>query len=259
MTVQSIIEFAIGLILLVLIHELGHFGMARLCKIGVDEFGIGIPPRMLTLFEAGGTKFSLNWLPFGGFVRLKGENDPNVPGGFASANPWARIAVLLAGPFANLFAAVVMMIIITGIIGVPDKILIEDVVPNSPAEQAGFVPGDVILSANGREVHQSDELHDIIYSNLCQPITVAYLRGEEVTSVVIIPRVNPPEGEGAVGISMSNPYRPISPFRAIPLGISATYDQINHLAQFFGQLVSGKVSLAQARPVGIVGMTHCVS
>jgi regulator of sigma E protease len=107
MTVQFVIEFALGLIFLVLIHELGHFSMARLCKIGVDEFGIGIPPRMLTMFEAGGTKFSLNWLPFGGFVRLKGENDPTVPGGFAAANPWARLAVLLAGPFANLGAAVV--------------------------------------------------------------------------------------------------------------------------------------------------------
>jgi regulator of sigma E protease len=89
-----------------------------------------------------------------------------------------------------------MMILITAIIGVPDKIVIENVLPNSPAAQAGFLPGDVIVSANGRDVHQSDELHDIIYGNLGQPITVAYLRGEDVSSVVIIPRANPPEGEG---------------------------------------------------------------
>src|SRR4030065_575328 len=119
MTLQFVVEFALGLILLVFIHELGHFAVARICKIGVDEFGIGIPPRLVTLFESGGTKFSLNWLLFGGFVRLKGENDPTVPGGLAASKPWVRLSVLFAGPLANLLVGVILYALIFSKIGMP--------------------------------------------------------------------------------------------------------------------------------------------
>ena len=87
----------------VLIHEFGHFIAARLSGIEVEEFGIGLPtPGALTLFTWKGTRFTLNWLPLGGFVRPKGENDPNIPGGLAAASPWKRLFVLFAGPFMNL-------------------------------------------------------------------------------------------------------------------------------------------------------------
>ena len=98
----GIIELAAALGALIIIHEFGHFIVSRLFKIEVEEFGIGFPPRMLTLFKAAGTKFTLNWIPLGGFVRPKGENDPEVPGGLAAASPWIRLAVLLAGPLSNL-------------------------------------------------------------------------------------------------------------------------------------------------------------
>ena len=98
---------------MVLIHEFGHFIVARLCKIEVEEFGIGLPtPGALTLFTWQGTRFTLNWLPLGGFVRPKGENDPNIPGGLAAASPWKRLAVMFAGPFMNLFTAVLIYSII---------------------------------------------------------------------------------------------------------------------------------------------------
>ena len=93
MTIEFIIEFAIGLILLIFIHEFGHFIACRLLGIEVEEFGFGFPPRALTLFEAGGTKFTLNWLPLGGFVRPKGETDPDIKGGMAAASPLKRIAM----------------------------------------------------------------------------------------------------------------------------------------------------------------------
>ena len=105
MTIQLIIEFIIALAMLIFVHELGHFIICKLLKIEVEEFGFGYPPRALTIFERGGTKFTLNWLPFGGFVRPKGENDPSIAGGMAAASPWKRIAVLLAGPTMNLLTA----------------------------------------------------------------------------------------------------------------------------------------------------------
>src|SRR5258707_13535055 len=86
----------------VLVHEFGHFVVARFLKVEVEEFGIGPPPRIPTLFSWKGTDFTLNWLPIGGFVRPKGENDPNIPGGLAASSPWTRLGVLFAGPTMNL-------------------------------------------------------------------------------------------------------------------------------------------------------------
>src|SRR5512135_3720966 len=99
----QLFQFIVGLFALILLHEFGNFIVARLLKVEIEEFGIGFPPRMAKLFEAGGTQFTINWIPLGGFVRPKGENDPSVPGGLAAASPWVRLGVLLAGPVMNLF------------------------------------------------------------------------------------------------------------------------------------------------------------
>src|SRR5512147_42426 len=105
----------------VLIHEFGHFIAARISGIEVEEFGIGLPtPGALTLFTWKGTRFTLNWLPLGGFVRPKGENDPKVPGGLASASPWKRLFVLFAGPLMNLLTALLIYTFISNQAGIPD-------------------------------------------------------------------------------------------------------------------------------------------
>jgi len=131
----------------VLIHELGHFVAARLLKVDVEEFGIGLPPRALTLFRWKGTAFTLNWLPLGGFVRPKGENDPSVEGGLAASNPWVRLGVLFAGSFMNLLAGVLVNSMLFAQMGVPDmtSVMLYEVSPNSPAEQAGLQAEDLIL------------------------------------------------------------------------------------------------------------------
>jgi regulator of sigma E protease len=88
---------------MIFVHELGHFIAARWAKIEVEEFGFGLPSyKLATLFKWQGTEFTIHALPLGGFIRPKGENDPNVPGGLASASPWKRLVVLFAGPLMNL-------------------------------------------------------------------------------------------------------------------------------------------------------------
>ena len=104
---------------MILVHELGHFTAARLLRIDVEEFGFGIPPRMLTLFTWKGTKFTLNWIPLGGFNRFKGEDDPTLRGGLAAASPWKRIIVLLAGAAMNLLTALVAYSFLFSQIGIP--------------------------------------------------------------------------------------------------------------------------------------------
>src|SRR5512139_2779013 len=103
---MQLIVFILGLAALIFIHELGHVIPARLLNVEVEEFGIDFPPRLTKLFEHKGTVFTLNWIPLGGFVRPKGENDPSVPGGLAAASPWVRLGVLVAGPMMNLLTGV---------------------------------------------------------------------------------------------------------------------------------------------------------
>ena len=88
---MELLQFIAGLAVLIFVHELGHFLAARLFKVNVEEFGIGFPPRLVKLFEHQGTEYTLNWIPLGGFVRMSGENDPEVPGGFGSASPICQV------------------------------------------------------------------------------------------------------------------------------------------------------------------------
>ncbi|MGB9639805.1 MAG: site-2 protease family protein, partial [Anaerolineales bacterium] len=107
----QLLTFIGGIALLIILHEFGHFLAAKLLKVDVEEFGIGFPPRILKLFTAGGTEFTLNWIPLGGFVRIKGENDPDVPGGLAAANPWIRFAVISAGPITNILIGIILSVL----------------------------------------------------------------------------------------------------------------------------------------------------
>lgn len=152
----TVLYFFAALYPLVLVHELGHFLVAKLNRIRVDEFGLGFPPRALKLFSAGGTDYTLNWLPLGGFVRLHGEDDPTVPGAFAAARPGARAAVLLAGPFANFALTVVLLGVVGAVWGVeqavrPDAVVrIGGVEDGSPAAAAGLAVGDLVVAIDGR-------------------------------------------------------------------------------------------------------------
>lgn len=256
MNIQTILEFIVALAVLIILHELGHFFMAKLMKIDVEEFGIGYPPRIVTLFSAGGTKFSLNWLPFGGFCRMKGESDPNVPGGFMTASPWKRIAVLVAGPMMNLLAAVLMYAVIISMIGMPkiDQVEVKEVATGSPAEVAGLQAGDIILKLNETVINSTEALSTAVAENIGQEISLLLKRDTGEETVRLVPRVNPPEGEGAMGIVMGNPVERVSVVSTIPSGIVATYEHGKALLNFIGQLIRGQANTEEARLVGFKGM-----
>ncbi|MFL7891317.1 MAG: M50 family metallopeptidase [Anaerolineales bacterium] len=252
----QIAELAIGLAALIIIHEFGHFAAARLFKIPVEEFGIGFPPRLATLFTAGGTKFTLNWLPIGGFVRPKGENDPDIPDGLAAANPWKRLGVLIAGPMMNLLVGVVLYAMIINRLGtpVPDQVQVVEVVPGSPAEQVGLLPGDLIVQVNDVEIDGTQSIHDAIYNNLGETTQITYSRDGELTTVSLVPRPDPPEGEGAIGIVMSNPTEPVSVVAALPAGLGAVYQHSEALLTFPVKIIRGEMDPSEGRLLGFKGM-----
>ncbi|HSB64928.1 MAG TPA: M50 family metallopeptidase, partial [Anaerolineales bacterium] len=257
MTIELIIEFAIALSIIVFLHEFGHFVACKAVGVEVEEFGFGYPPRALTMFTWRGTKFTLNWLPFGGFNRPKGEGDPNTPGSLAAAGPWKRIAIFLAGPIMSILTAVVLFIAIYGILGsLPDRnrVQLVEISPNSPAFVAGLQAGDILVSVDGVSVHSLDAVRPIIYSHLGQPLLFVYERNNVTHEVTITPLANP-GAAGAVGIYMNYPMKSFSIWGAVPESFRSLYDYMRELVSAIGQMIQGQSSATTgSRLVGIKGM-----
>jgi len=258
-----ILEFIIGLALLIIIHESGHFLACRLFKIPVDEFGLGFPPRVATLFEWGGTKFTLNAIPLGGFVRPRGESDLTVTDGLLASNPWKRIAVYFAGPFMNVLAAIVLYTIIFMRLGMSDPqrldvVMINVVEPGSPAEQAGLQVGDILLKAQDVSITGNDTLREIVYQNLGKPIKIEYQRGDTIANTLLTPRANPPENQGPIGIQMGPPTIPVNVFKALPAGMVATYQHGEALLTLLTHFVEGK-NTSEGQLLGFKGMVDTYS
>lgn len=204
---SSMEYFAIVPILafLIVIHELGHFFAARSVGVKVEEFGIGLPPRVKG-WKRNGVLWSLNALPIGGFVRVKGEdaNDRD-PGSLHNVSAWARGWFLLAGPLMNLAAAVVISILLVATTGMQiSRPFINSVENESPAQMAGWQPGDRIVSINGESIDSTTQAIDIVNANKGDQTIVVIQRGGETIETNLTPRENPPEGQGSTGITFGD-------------------------------------------------------
>ncbi len=189
-----------------LVHEIGHFWAARWMKVRIEEFGIGYPPRILSLGRRNGVEYTLNWIPLGGFVRLAGEDDPGVENGLGSKKPGQRATVLVAGAFMNLLLA---LILFTGLAMygelqvVSDQVGVYWVEPGSPAERAGVQAGDLFVEINGRAVTDQEDIAIETILNRGYTITLLLQRDGQRVSTSLVPRKEPPPGEGAMGIRMA--------------------------------------------------------
>jgi len=241
----------------VLIHEFGHFVAARLLKVDVEEFGIGLPPRALKLFNWKGTDFTLNWLPLGGFVRPKGENDPNVKGGLAASTPWVRLGVLVAGSTMNLLAGLVVNTILFTQVGVPDtsRVMLYEVTEDSPAAQAGLQADDMILAIDGEQITGDEQFRSLIQSHLDQPMQITVQRGNETVEVTATPLSSRPAEEGALGILPGPPMVPAESFiQAIPYGSMYTYAQMRQIVSLPVMLIRDQLSPEEGRFIGLKGI-----
>lgn len=270
-SVLNILAFIFMLVVLVFVHELGHFITALRMGIKVEEFGIGFPPRALTLFERNGVKYTLNWLPLGGFVRFGGEDDSVYGvGSLAQAPPWRKIPVMAAGPLMNLFLAILIFAAIFTFNGVPtptNKQLIGEVYSSSPAAAAGFAAGDLLVSLNGQPVVDRDSISTIATANVGKPIPAVIERnGAEQTLTVTPGPWTTPTGEkrqAGLGISYAAQVenKPTNPLHALWLGITFSLGALGQMISYFGDLIGGLFtggSQAQgglAGPIGIARVT----
>jgi regulator of sigma E protease len=237
----NILLFVFSIAALIIVHELGHFVVCRWLKVEVEEFGLGFPPRARTLFAWRGTLFSLNWIPLGGFVRPRGENNPAIPGGLAASSPWVRIAVYLAGPAANILAAAALFSLLFYQLGAPilDRVQVLLVSPGSPAAAAGLLPGDELIALVGARPGQEIEL------------TVLRSGSRLVFPVVPLPNE---EGVGKIGINIGHPRVPITVGESLAGGGEAVRQQIIAILTLPGRLLAGTASPEEGRLVGYKGM-----
>ena len=189
---------------LVVIHELGHFAVAKFFGVRVNEFGVGFPPKLFG-WRKGETEYTFNAVPLGGFVRLEGEEEATDPRSLASKSPAVRAAILGAGSFMNAVLAVAIFAVLFMIpndVTVGD-VVVKDVSPNSPAAEAGIGPGDRIIAVAGQPVESTNQVSAGITRNLGSDLSLKIESGGQTREVSVIPRWRPPEGEGNVGVLLS--------------------------------------------------------
>lgn len=258
----TIISFVAVLFVLVIVHELGHFFTAKAFGVGIDEFGLGFPPRLFSI-KRGKTRYSINAMPLGGFVKMAGEEDPKIPGSLASKSIGARVLVLSAGSLMNallpiLLFSIAFMVPHNVLVG---QVMIEDVAPNSPAEMAGIRPGDMVLGINDKTVRNNRDLQRNIQFNLGEEVTILIEHADSTTeSVMLIPRWRPPAGQGAVGIMIQtvNPVvvRQSYPFwQAIPMGVNKSIETLTLFKNAIIGMIIGITPVAVGGPVAIAQLT----
>ncbi len=359
----TLIAFILILSLLVFVHELGHFIVAKRSGITVEEFAIGFPPRAVKLWQDEGritldgqeyvigrkinvprtiqpggrvyaettvdeqgrpaisklelaeppqddaqqnsgsearffgmlksrpravatdrpafmvnaltrpTEYTLNWVPFGGYVRMVGEEDPSAPGSFASKSKRIRFAVLAAGSIMNLVAAV-FFFTLTSMSGVPEpitgtniageetpaaKTVITEVMPDTPASLAGLEAGDVILGADGIDFNYVGDLVTYVQGHKGEEITLRVDRSDQVLDIPLVPRVNPPDKQGAMGVGityedMENEITYYPVHTAFVQGVTQTAQYVGLTFYMPIAILRNVFPAEAARPTGPVGI-----
>ena len=230
------------LAVLVTVHEFGHFFAARFFGVTVEEFGLGLPPRIVGR-RWRGTLWSLNWIPLGGFARMKDENTSGAaPDSFQTKPAYARAIILIAGITFNFIFAGLLFALIFSVYGAPsdkEKVFVGQVEANSPAQAAGWQVGDQIIRVGQRTIDAQPALSDAISASTGQTVTVALRRGgqEIITTVRPRPPAEVPAGQGATGIRVESEKlvarEPV--WRAVPHGFGEVFAGIGAI---FGGLVS---------------------
>ncbi|MCX8013563.1 MAG: RIP metalloprotease RseP [Rectinema sp.] len=218
----TILYGLIGLSVVVIVHEFGHFLVARASGVHVEAFSIGWGPPLLK-FKRGMTEWRLGILPIGGYCKLKGEDSfrkaieeklPQIPsedGGFYSAHPLRRISIALAGPVSNMLFAIIAFSLVAAI-GItiqtaPNRIILSSETGSfitqdrlNPADEAGLETGDIILSVEGKNIRDYRDLQDAIATNPGKPLRLEVLRNGMTRTLVVTPRLDPNTGAGVIGV-----------------------------------------------------------
>lgn len=278
MILLTIVAFIVILSVLVLIHELGHYLVAKKLGIKVEEFGFGFPPRVWG-FKKGETLYSINLLPVGGFVKLYGEDAAgggSIKGKVQSSNAkdlkraffarpiWQRFLVVIAGVVMNFVLAVILISFVfsTQGVGVPsNNVHITDVLKDSPAAAAGLQKGDTIEYVNNKKIASNKDFITIINQNEGKTVQLSVKRGDATQNISLTPRKDFPKGQGPVGVGISDTEIKkyswyTAPFYGTIEAFKFSWLILTGLGQMiFSLLIQGKQPQGVAGPVGVAQLT----
>ena len=237
---------------IIIFHEMGHYLLARACDVKVNEFQLGLGPRVFGI-TGGETTFSLHLLPFGGACVMEGEDEKSDDErAFNKKTVWQRMAIVFAGPFFNFILAFIFGIVIIGNMGF-DPPVIGGVTEGYAAEEAGLREGDIIRRMDGYRVHFYREVSIYVYTHPGKDITVTYERDGKTDQVTLSPKLDEESGRYIIGVLGGTRERTKNIFETVKYGIDEVGYQIYLTFQSLRMLITRQVSLNDVSgPVGIV-------
>ena len=262
--------------ILIFVHEFGHFFLAKIFKVKVEEFGFGFPPRIFS-FKKGETIYSLNWIPLGGFVRIKGEEGgEKEPDSFISKKIWQRILIVSAGVLMNIFLTV-FLFSVGYLWGFPqiieegkissfaqirnEEIKVVTVLENTPAKEKGIELGDVILEVDNQKFSNLENLAEYIDKKRGERIQIKIKRKEEIKEIELVPLLLKETGKGGIGVGMiktgivSYPFY-LAFYKGVEETVLLTGEIFKALGRIFKDLfVTREVLLEVTGPIGIAVLT----
>lgn len=237
-------------LMVILFHEFGHFIAAKSVGIKVNEFSIGMGPKLFQK-QKGETKYSLRLLPIGGYVNMEGEDEESKdPRSFNKASAWARIITVAAGAIMNFVLAIIVLVIVSFNIGIPTT-TVENTIDGSPAEKAGILSGDTIKSINNVEVDDWNSIVDAISSsNPREEMVIRVIRNGESKDYILNPTINEEDNRVIIGIE---PRYEKSFSAAIAGGLAETGRMFKIMLNFITMIFKGQVSTKDlSGPVGVI-------
>ena len=265
--------FLFVLTVVVFFHELGHFLMARYCGVRVETFAIGFGREVFGWNDSHGTRWKIGWLPLGGYVKFWGDDSvASTPDGaqleqmsaadkllsFHHKPVGNRLAIVAAGPLSNfilgifIFAALFMIMGYTTILARVDQVQ-----PGSAAEQAGFLPGDVVLEIEGEKIGSFTDLQRRVMLSAGETLHVLVEREDQHLTLQVVPRVDEftdafgnVQRRGLIGLVRANKpedqiVESVGPLRALGLGVRETYFIVDQTFVYLGRMIMGKESTEQ--------------
>lgn len=244
---MTIIYSLLVFLLVILVHEFGHFAVAKMSDMKVNEFSIGMGPLVAST-KGEETQYSFRAIPLGGYVALEGEDeDSSDPRSFKNASPLKRIAVLFAGAFMNFTLAILAFTIVFSIIGTPGT-TIDKVVENTPAEVVGLQTGDRIISIDNKPVEKWEDITTFINESTTESINMVVERDSKNVDINI--PVYEEEGSRKIGIT---PKYQLDLGNALGYAFTNTRMVIVDVYKFVGRLLTGEMDLsAVSGPIGVI-------
>lgn len=279
-----IIPFVVVLTIIVFVHELGHYWVARRCGVRVEVFSIGFGPELFGWYDKNRTRWKISAVPLGGYVKFFGDADAASTSDAAAVSTMSaaerkvsfhhkslgqRSAIVAAGPVANFIFAILIYAALFSLVGQPfTPAVVGDVVPGSAAESAGLRPGDRILAADGTEIQRFEELRAYVALRAETPIAMRVLRdGSEIGLTVVPLRVDVPDGSGGthrvgqIGIRTTGiDFVRHDPGTALVQAVRETWQVVANTFTYLGRIIQGRESGDQlSGPLGIAKMSGDVA